>query len=260
MPEPGNSQGRVHNYEGPYVPHLHPRVHQPPGKRGRAHDAEGTREAILDAAEEMFAEHGFDGARIDAIAAAADYNKSLIFHYFGDKLGLYAAVIRRADQQMNQGQEYVFAMLHEEETVSNIHKFKAILKILISGYFDYLIKNPHIMRIFNWELAEGWQTYAKILAQRDKDQEDIDHLIPLLRKAQCAGLLRPHFEPIIQLVLSMFLCQHYLGSIPIYQMLLPGEDFSSPAALAHAKEYIIDFVVQGMLINPAEKDDKDHIS
>ena len=57
------------------------------------HDAEGAREAILNAGEEVFAEHGFDGARIDAIAKSSGYNKSLIFQYFGDKLGLYAAVI-----------------------------------------------------------------------------------------------------------------------------------------------------------------------
>jgi AcrR family transcriptional regulator len=39
-----------------------------PSKRGRTHDAEGAREAILNAAEKVFAEHGFDGARIDVIA------------------------------------------------------------------------------------------------------------------------------------------------------------------------------------------------
>ena len=67
-----------------------------PERRGRVHDAEGARRAILNAAEEVFAQHGFDGARIDAIAAAAGYNKSLIFQYFGDKLNLYAEVIKRA--------------------------------------------------------------------------------------------------------------------------------------------------------------------
>ena len=72
---------------------------EPGSRRGRTHDAEGAREAILNAAEDVFAEHGFDGARIDAIAAAAGYNKSLIFQYYGDKLALYAEVIRRADDQ-----------------------------------------------------------------------------------------------------------------------------------------------------------------
>src|SRR5579864_7908772 len=62
----------------------------------RERDAEVARNAILDAAEEIFAENGFDGARIDAIAAASGYNKSLIFHYFGDKLGLYREIVSRA--------------------------------------------------------------------------------------------------------------------------------------------------------------------
>src|SRR5579883_2677374 len=69
-------------------------------RRGRTHDAEGAKEAILNAAEEVFAEHGFDGARIDAIAAKAGYNKSLIFQYFGDKLNLYAEITKRADREM----------------------------------------------------------------------------------------------------------------------------------------------------------------
>jgi AcrR family transcriptional regulator len=224
------------------------------GKRGRAHDAEGTREAILDAAEEIFAEHGFAGARIDAIAATADYNKSLIFHYFGDKIGLYAAVLRRADQQMNEAQGHIAAMLRDEETVSDARKFRAVLKTFMSLYFDYLAKNPHIMRIFNWEMAEGWQTYAKIVSQRDK--EDIGQMAQFLNKAQSAGLLRSDFEPIVQFVMGGFLCQHYLGSIPFYQMLLPGADFFSPAALARAREYVVDFVIQGMLVNPAEKHDE----
>jgi TetR/AcrR family transcriptional regulator len=161
----------------------------PGSKRGRAHDAEGTREAILDAAEKVFAEHGFDGARIDAIAAASDYNKSLIFHYFGDKLGLYAAVIRRADQQMNEGMEQARVFLQEEDTIADARKFRSVLKALINAYFDYLVKNPRIMRIFNWEMAEGWQTYAKIISQRDR--EDVDRVAPFFRKAQSAGLLRP---------------------------------------------------------------------
>ena len=55
-----------------------------PGKRR----GEITREAILMAAESVFAQHGFDGARIDTIADISGYNKTLIFRYFGDKLGL----------------------------------------------------------------------------------------------------------------------------------------------------------------------------
>src|SRR5881396_1386884 len=90
--------------------------------RGRAHDAEGAREAILNAAEEVFAEHGFDGARIDAIAAASGYNKSLIFQYFDDKLGLYAAVVRRTERQMDAIQRQVFTSLLEDDIAFDAYK------------------------------------------------------------------------------------------------------------------------------------------
>ena len=51
------------------------------------------RDAILSAARSEFSRHGYAGARIERIAAAAAVNKQLIFHYFRSKEGLYAAVI-----------------------------------------------------------------------------------------------------------------------------------------------------------------------
>jgi len=107
---------------------------EPEPRRGRAHDAKGAREAILNAAEEVFAEHGFDGARIDAIAKASGYNSSLIFQYFGDKLGLYAAVVRRAERQMNAIQTQLLASLLEGDIASDAHKFKTFLKTIISAF------------------------------------------------------------------------------------------------------------------------------
>ena len=66
-------------------------------KRGRerVYDAQSTCHAILSAAETLFAERGFDGTSVDAIASQAGYNKSLLFQYFGDKLGLYSQVLKR---------------------------------------------------------------------------------------------------------------------------------------------------------------------
>src|SRR5712692_11153537 len=84
----------------------------------RERDAEVARQAILNAAEEVFAEHGFDGARIDAIARVAGYNKSLIFQYFGDKLGLYAEMIRRADEQTREVQNQALSGFSSETALS----------------------------------------------------------------------------------------------------------------------------------------------
>lgn len=51
------------------------------------------RSAILESAVAEFADHGYHGARLERIAAAAHANKQLIFHYFESKNGLYEAVV-----------------------------------------------------------------------------------------------------------------------------------------------------------------------
>ncbi len=224
---------------------------EPEPKRGRAHNAKGTREALLDAAEAVFAEHGFDGARFDAIAQASGYNKSLIGQYFGDKLGLYTEVNKRIDRDMSELETRILTPLLADETMAtDAHRFRTFLETAIGALFDYLLEHPRLIRIILWEQAEGWQIYAKIISQFES--ENIDQIRKLFSKARSAGLLRSDFDPLIQLVLAEQMCWSYLASIPLYQMFLAGEDLSSAPALARAREYIVAFVVHGMIVDPAE--------
>src|SRR5579875_3069984 len=186
-------------------------------RRGRTHDAESARRAILDAAEEVFAEHGFDGARVDAIAAIAGYNKSLIFQYFGDKLNLYAEVLRRADRQGTEVQAQVFAILLEDPTITtDAHKFRGLLEI-------------------------------------GMNMEDIAQFRVLCSKAQEAGLLRPGADPLLLLLMAEQMYMSYLTSLPLYEMVLPADQASSPETLARVKEHIIEFLIHGILNDPAPK-------
>lgn len=218
-------------------------------ERRRPRDAEKTREAILNAAEAVFAEHGFDGARVDAIAETSGYNKSLIGQYFGDKLGLYAEVIKRMDRDITELGARVLAPLLEDETlVSDAGRFRTFLETTIGMLFDHMLGHPRLVRIILWEQAEGWQTFTKIFSQFDT--EDNDQLRVLFYKARKAGLLRSDFDPLIQLTLAEQICGSYLTAIPLYQMFHPGEDLSSAAALVQAREYIIAFVVRGLMGDP----------
>jgi len=220
---------------------------EPAPRRGRTHDAEGAREAILNAAEENFAEHGFDGARIDAIAAASGYNKSLIFQYFDDKLGLYSAVIRRADDQSRDLQMNILSVLVEMDTTVDPEKFREAISTYMRAYFDYLVEHPHVTRILGWEMAEGWQTYTKIISQRDFD--DIEKFKPLFEKIQKLGWLRPDMDATSQIFFVDFLFPFYLSCLPLFQVLLPGKDYKSRQALEAARDFIIDLVVNGVFIN-----------
>lgn len=62
-----------------------------PGQR----DAEATREALLAAATVLFADRGYDGATVDAIASQARVNKAMINYHFEGKRGLYTAILKR---------------------------------------------------------------------------------------------------------------------------------------------------------------------
>ncbi|HLH63401.1 MAG TPA: TetR/AcrR family transcriptional regulator [Ktedonobacteraceae bacterium] len=248
--EPGSRRGLVQDARGVRE---HPVSHSQAGRRGRTHNAEGAREAILNAAETVFAEHGFDGARVDAIAAESGYNKSLIFQYFGDKLGLYTEVNRRIDRELNAlSTAAVAPLLADEKVASDPQRFKALLEAVISVVFDAFLKRPRVMRIILWEQAEGWQTYKKIMSQLDT--EDVDQLRTFFAKARDAGLLRSDFDPFIQIVMAEAFCWSYLSSIPLYQM-FTDENLSSEAALARGRAYLIDFIVHGMMVD--SKDNKD---
>ena len=63
-------------------------------RTGRRPGNPDTREAILVAAREAFADRGFDGASIRAIAATAGVDPALVHHYFGAKEQLFLEAMR----------------------------------------------------------------------------------------------------------------------------------------------------------------------
>ena len=201
---------------------------------------EKTRETILAAAEAEFADHGFDGARVDAIADRSGYNKNLLFRYFGEKLGLYAAVLRRADQELHELQAQVFSPLLAEQPATS-------LATAIRVIFDYLVDHPRFLRILTWEMAAGWRTTAQIITEGDR--EEVSHLGPMLQHTR--WLWSP-FAPAIQLTLLVQVCHSYLAFLPLYQLLFPNEDVSSPEALAHAREYLTTFLIRGLTDGEAQ--------
>jgi AcrR family transcriptional regulator len=195
---------------------------------------EKTREAILAAAEAEFADHGFDGARVDAIAERSGFNKTLIFRYFGEKLGLYAAVLRRADQELHALQAQVFSPLVAEQPAT-------ALATAIGVIFDYLVDHPRFLHILTWEMAAGWRTAARLITEGDR--EEVSHLGPMLQHPK--WLWSP-FAPTIQLSLLVQICHSYLAFLPLHQMLFPNEDVSSAEALSHAREYLTTFLMRGL--------------
>jgi AcrR family transcriptional regulator len=206
-------------------------------------NARETRQRILDAAESHFAQDGFSGARIDAIAADSTYNKSLIFQYFGDKAGLYRAVIRR---QRTQAAPELLALVrtfsaHEPDTMLARQFFGQFIR----WHFAFFQTHANYRRILAWEAAEGWTTYNTV-DMTEEESELHDAVGRWLRRAQAAGVLRPDFNPEFLLFNVTNLCLNLLASFPR----LPGfqgRDRSLPDALRLAQEQILTLVLDGVM-------------
>lgn len=67
----------------------------PQGNKEKGDSKKSVQDRLLDAAEELFCEHGFEGTSIRDIASSADCNIAAVNYYFGSKEHLYIEVWRR---------------------------------------------------------------------------------------------------------------------------------------------------------------------
>ena len=113
---------------------------------GRPKEAnpERTRASILDAAEDEFAQYGFHGTRMVAIAKRAGVTHGLLHYYFDSKDRLYQEVVGRLFQR--------HLRLFEQLGVSgaSISPREVVLRS-----FDLFWEHPNQVRIVLWEMASG---------------------------------------------------------------------------------------------------------
>ncbi len=70
-------------------------------RKPRAEMIEETRAKLIDAARRAFADNGYAGASMDDLTASAGLTRGALYHHFGDKKGLLAAVVQQIDDEMN---------------------------------------------------------------------------------------------------------------------------------------------------------------
>lgn len=196
----------------------------------------------MDAAEAAFAQLGFAGARIDAIAAASGYNKSLIYQYFGDKLALYTEVVKRADRVGEAAMSRaVIDALKDDSLAFDGQKFKAFLAATIEGLFQFLFEHPNYIKILFWEAADEWKTWNDITYRPD----DVSELLQIARAAQKNGIIRPDFDT------SMFPMLLMTVTASTIQMSYRFGDFWEAGDVAARRRQMSDqvckFVLRGLI-------------
>ncbi|MCF8465976.1 MAG: TetR family transcriptional regulator [Sneathiella sp.] len=147
----------------------------------RAVNIAETREKILKAAIEQFAQKGLTGARIESICAEADVNPRMVYHYYKDKEGLYVAVL-----------EQVLGELRAEELaldVSRSEPFEGLLT-MFDFIFGHFAKHPELIRLLSSEnLLEG-AFLKNSVATPIVASPVVEHIDTLLKRGEATGSVR----------------------------------------------------------------------
>ena len=69
-----------------------------------------TRKKLIEVARRAFAEYGYADTSMDKLTAEAGLTRGALYHHFGDKRGLFAAVVDQIDSQMAE-----YAQQHREQ-------------------------------------------------------------------------------------------------------------------------------------------------
>jgi AcrR family transcriptional regulator len=113
-------------------------------------DAERSRAAILDAAERLFAEQGYDATSLTNVGAIAGVSRGTPGYFFRSKAELYQAVLDRCFAEVREavraGRERALASNETQET---------ILAGAVSDYFDFLAARPNFVRLIEREALNG---------------------------------------------------------------------------------------------------------
>lgn len=113
-------------------------------------NAARSREAILDAAEALFALQGYEGTSLNQVGTQAGVSRGTPGYFFGSKEALYQAVLercfRRVRDAIRSGRDRALASQEPSEIV---------LAGAVAEYFDFIMENPNFVRLMEREALNG---------------------------------------------------------------------------------------------------------
>jgi AcrR family transcriptional regulator len=133
-------------------------------KSRRAEYAEQTRAALLDAAAQAFAEHGFADTSIAQISEAARVTKGAVYHHFADKHGLFEAVMHQYNESAQRKVHAAFANYPDDPWAAATAGLDATLEVCadpIAGRLIYL-EGPTGLGWRGWRESERQYTHHNV--------------------------------------------------------------------------------------------------
>lgn len=186
-----------------------------------------TRNRILAAAREEFAERGLAGGRVDRIAARSGANKRMIYHYFGNKDGLYTAVL-----------EDIYAELRAHEARLNLEQHAPVdaINLLVEHTFWYFHNNTDAVRLLNDENIHNAQHVEGSKSIAGLRVTLLDTISDALDRGAAEGLFKKDIDPAHFYITVASVCYFPISNSATLKAFL-GVDIHSSQGLALRLEY-----------------------
>ncbi len=214
-------------------------VSKSPRKTGvRVRAALATRESILRAAIKVFSKYGLSGGSIDKISRTARSHDRMIYYYFGNKDGLFVAVLEEIYRRFNEAEAKLALDLEDPEA-----SMRRIIHFILHYYRDH----PEFITILNSENLLRGQHISKSSTTKQYSMAAIGVIDQTLLSGARQGLFRPDVRPrdIYLLIASL---GYFYQSNRFTLTAFLGENLESPEVFSEWEDFVTTTVLRTLMI------------
>jgi len=196
--------------------------------------------AILEAAETLFAEKGFDAVSMSAIAKLANTSKPNIYHHFKNKNELYLAIMKAAVQRSSMLLDAL------EDTPGT---FTQHLTDFSAGQLDNILSHSRSTQLILRETLSGCTQHGQEIAMHVVG-EVFTRLVAMIHQGQQEKEFRDNIDPTLAAFMVVAANMFFFQARPIMQ-LIPEAHFTNDASTF--SDGVMDILFNGVL---QKKEDK----
>jgi AcrR family transcriptional regulator len=197
-----------------------------------------TRQRLLDAAEKVFADKGFEAASVDEITKLAEANRAAISFHFGGKERLYIETVKYAHRACHEGVPFP----EFPAGTPAVERLRGFIKTVVQRMVAE--PDPYATQLMIREMAHPTAACVEVVREYIRPMADILRgiLRELLPDAPEARLYMTGFSIVGQ-------CLFYKQNRPVAQLLIGDEEFAHLNADKIA-EHIFAFTLKGLGVAP----------
>jgi TetR/AcrR family transcriptional regulator len=192
-----------------------------------------TARRIVATAEDIFAEQGLAGARMDEIARAAKVNKALLYYYFRSKEELHRFVLETLLSQLRAG---------VGDAGAEVRSPRKRLSAIVDNFFDFVLAHPNYPRLMQREIMSRGPNMGWIVTEYYRPLHG--RLVRLIEKGIAVGEFR-RVDVRNAAVTVTSIMVHYFAAAPVLRSVL-GHDPLRPREVAKRREAVQDFLKHGL--------------